>query len=61
MDGEDIKAMRILYGYSQEKLAQEIGYTTTSVRNWEHGRTKPGRYGNHVLEEFRRKHEERDI
>lgn len=58
MDGEDIKAMRILYGYTQESLARELELSLTSIRNWETGRTKPGKWGNHVLHEFRRKHEE---
>ena len=36
-----LKQARHAAGLSQAALARKLGVTTTTVRNWEHGRTEP--------------------
>lgn len=37
----DVQAIRKQYGLSQEKFAQLLGISVSTLRNWEQGRRKP--------------------
>lgn len=41
MNGEDIKRRRISLGWSQERLARELGVSFSTVNRWERGRSEP--------------------
>jgi len=41
MDPERIKKIRISLGWSQERLARELGVSFSTVNRWEKGRTAP--------------------
>lgn len=41
MGPEDIKRLRFLFGWSQEKLARELGVSFSTVNRWEKGRSRP--------------------
>ena len=41
MYGQTIKALRIHLGWSQQKLAKEVGGNQNAVRQWEKGQTEP--------------------
>lgn len=41
MDPKDIKKFRVSKGWSQEKLAKEVGVSFCTVNRWERGRTVP--------------------
>lgn len=43
MTGEQLKKARQSLGLTQEQLADEIGASLASVRNWEQGRCKVNR------------------
>ena len=43
MTGSELKEARKMLGLNQEKLADEIGASLASVRNWEQGRCKVNR------------------
>lgn len=43
MKPEDIIAIRNKLGVTQEKFAQMLGATTTSVNRWENGKVIPSR------------------
>ena len=43
MTGEQLKKARQMLGLNQEQLADEIGASLASVRNWEQGRCKVNR------------------
>ncbi|KAA3654124.1 MAG: helix-turn-helix domain-containing protein [Calditrichaeota bacterium] len=37
----DVKSLRKQYGLSQDKFAQLLGISPSTLRNWEQGRRKP--------------------
>jgi DNA-binding transcriptional regulator YiaG len=39
--GEDISALRRFIGLTQEQLAQAMGISVHTLRNWEQGRRRP--------------------
>ncbi|MFQ5353306.1 MAG: helix-turn-helix domain-containing protein [Thermodesulfobacteriota bacterium] len=41
MDAERIKKIRLSLGWSQERLARELGVSFSTVNRWERGRTSP--------------------
>ncbi len=41
MTAEEIKALRIRLGLSQEKFGAEVGVSTQTVCHWETGKHKP--------------------
>jgi putative transcriptional regulator len=41
MTSKEIKALRDRLGWSQERLAQEMGVSFTTVNRWETGKCKP--------------------
>jgi transcriptional regulator with XRE-family HTH domain len=41
--GERIRRLRGRLGITQEQLAQSLGVTLASIRNWENGRSRPGK------------------
>ncbi|MFQ5442179.1 MAG: helix-turn-helix domain-containing protein [Thermodesulfobacteriota bacterium] len=41
MDPDRIKKVRLSLGWSQERLARELGVSFSTVNRWERGRTKP--------------------
>ena len=43
MTGSELKEARQMLGLNQEQLADEIGASLASVRNWEQGRCKVNR------------------
>ena len=43
MTGSELKEARKMLGLNQEQLADEIGASLASVRNWEQGRCKVNR------------------
>ena len=43
MTGSELKEARQMLGLTQEQLADEIGASLASVRNWEQGRCKVNR------------------
>lgn len=52
---EAIKQLRNALGLSQEKLAAEIGVTTSTVNRWENGRGTPSPLALKQIEALRRK------
>ncbi len=56
MTREEIIAFRLNLGVTQEKFAQLLGTTTTSVNRWENGKTKPSRLYIKEINELKRKH-----
>ena len=40
---EQLKALRLQYGWSQEDLARELGVSFSTVNRWENGKAKPSR------------------
>ncbi len=38
---DDVKALRMFLGWSQERLARELGVSFCTVNRWEKGRSKP--------------------
>ncbi|MBE7415172.1 MAG: PilZ domain-containing protein [Deltaproteobacteria bacterium] len=41
MGPDDIKRLRYLFGWSQERLARELGVSFSTVNRWEKGRSRP--------------------
>lgn len=41
MNPEEIKAIRVILGLTQENLARKIGVTCGTVNRWESGNVKP--------------------
>lgn len=41
MDGKQIRAAREVMGWTQERLAQEVGVGMRTIGNWERGETVP--------------------
>lgn len=41
MIGEKIKNLRIAYGYTRQVAAERLGVTSTTIQNWEIGKTEP--------------------
>lgn len=41
MVGEKIKNLRIAYGYTRQVAAERLGVTSTTIQNWEIGKTEP--------------------
>ena len=39
--GSRLKALRIRYGLSQKDLAEQLGYSVSTISNWECDRTIP--------------------
>jgi DNA-binding transcriptional regulator YiaG len=48
----DIKALRQLRGWSQERLAQVLGVTWSTVNRWENGHTKPSPLALRTIQEL---------
>ena len=42
MQANEIKTLRDLLGWTQDRLAEELGVQRTAVALWETGRNKPG-------------------
>jgi putative transcriptional regulator len=53
MTPEEIKAIRLKYGVSQEKFAYLLGTTIVTVNRWENGKVKPSRLYIRELKEIR--------
>jgi transcriptional regulator with XRE-family HTH domain len=53
MDGKTIKEVRLTLGYSQERLAREIGVSFCTVNRWERGRTVPSPMAEEKLRELK--------
>ena len=56
MTGEEVKMIRHMIGVTQEKFAQMLGTTTTTVSRWESGRVKPSRLYEREIKELRANH-----
>ncbi len=56
MTPEEIYAIRMLIGVTQEKFAQMLGTTVLSVNRWEAGKVKPSRLYTRELQELRNNH-----
>ena len=41
MVGERIKELRTMYGYTRQVAAERLGVTSTTIQNWEIGKTEP--------------------
>lgn len=41
MIGEKIKKLRTAYGYTRQIAAERLGVTSTTIQNWEIGKTEP--------------------
>lgn len=53
MTPEEIQAIRIKLGVTQEKFAQLLGTTVVSVNRWENGKTRPSRLYIKEMKELR--------
>jgi DNA-binding transcriptional regulator YiaG len=53
MKPEEIKALRMAIGVSQEKFASLLGTTVVTINRWENGKTKPSRLYVRELKEVR--------
>jgi len=42
-DAEDVRSSRLRIGMTQEEFASQLGVASSSVQNWEAGRTRPHR------------------
>lgn len=49
MNPEDIRRIRSLLGWSQERFARELGVSFCTVNRWERGRTRPSPMGLNAL------------
>jgi len=52
MDPERIKKIRLSLGWSQERLARELGVSFSTVNRWERGRTTPSPLASKSLEKL---------
>jgi len=52
MDPERIKKIRLSLGWSQERLARELGVSFSTVNRWERGRTSPSPLAEKGLEKL---------
>ena len=52
MDPERIKKIRLSLGWSQERLARELGVSFSTVNRWERGRTSPSPLAEKSLEKL---------
>ncbi len=57
MTPEEIAALRLKIGVTQEKFAHLIGTTAVTVNRWENGVFKPSRLYVRELKDLRRDHE----
>lgn len=55
MGPKDIKRVRLNLGWSQERLARELGVSFCTVNRWERGRTNPSPMAMRVLKKLRDK------
>lgn len=55
--GKLLKQVRLITGITQEKLAQELNVSLSTINRWENGHTSPSRLAKMRLVEFGRKNE----
>ncbi len=53
MNPKEVKEIRMFLGYSQEKLARELGVSFCTVNRWERGRTNPSPMASEKLKELK--------
>lgn len=41
MNGEDLREMRLSFGWSQERLAEALEVDVSTISRWERNKTKP--------------------
>jgi transcriptional regulator with XRE-family HTH domain len=56
MRPDNIKALRIFLGWSQERLAREIGVSFCTVNRWERGRSRPSPMALNILDALRKRY-----
>lgn len=54
MTPTEIRALRTSLGWTQERLARELGVSWTTVNRWERGKTEPSPLAEAKLETLRK-------
>lgn len=52
---ENIKQLRKDLGYTQERLAQDLGVATMTIKRWEAGTSKPSQLAQRQLHRLRKR------
>ena len=50
VNGKEVRELRLSLGWSQDKMAKETGYTTTTISRWERGIVTPSPVAELILE-----------
>ena len=51
MTSEQLKALRIKLGYSQQKMARELDVNIRTLQRWEYGERKIGKFVEKYIQE----------
>ena len=49
----DIKSLRQKLGWTQERLASELGVSLSTLRYWEYGKFKPSKMAQEKIKQFK--------
>lgn len=55
MTAEEVKALREQLGWTQERMARELGVSFATVNRWEKGHTTPSNLAEKTLERLARR------